>query len=155
MKFHGQSVNLEWEHATDVYGEPTGFSIVKKSHSNRGRRFSKTPEELEVTGMKGLKREIIELRLYTTNAFGKETTILEKCYETYDRLRIDLYKYEVLKLTYPQFMQWINATSDKEVIREPDYVRLNYQIKESQVEKHVKKSFFVETSDDIILPRGV
>lgn len=155
MKFHGQSVNLEWEHATAVYGEPTSLSTTKKSHDNRGRRFSKKPEELEDIGMRGLKREILELRLYTTNAFGKETTILEKCYETYDRLRIDLYKYEVLELTYPQFMQWINTTSDKEVIREPDYVRLNYQIKESQVEKHVKKSFFVETSDDIILPRGV
>lgn len=156
MRFHGQTVNLEWEHATDVYGERQKASDYKTSYDGKGRRFGR---ELLVNGspdyMKGLKKEIIELRLYVKDAFGKESTVLEKCYYTYDKLRIDLYKYEILQLTYPQFMQWINSTEDSEVMREPDYVRLNFKIAQSQYDKHHKKDFSNETPNDILLPRGV
>lgn len=149
MKFNGQSVNVDWDYATDVWGDaPCRNNTNKKGNGMSDLRLG--------TGKgAGMAKEIIELRIYDTDNLGRQTTLLSKFFDSYSQLRLQLVKLGLTELQYAQFQAWLNTTSDKEVFREPDYTRLTYKMDESQFEIKMGFQLQMETSDDILLPRGV
>lgn len=141
------SINLDWDHFVDVYGErPTDPDYRKKWD---GARMHYGGESAP-----GAKKEVIELRIYDTNQFKSEKVLLNKFYESYAQIRTELEKLGLTAFEYAQFNIWLNSTEDKEVIIKDDHTLFNYYMPESQFEAKYFKKLQIETPDDILLPIG-
>jgi hypothetical protein len=149
MKFYGQSMNLDWDHAVDVYGERhDSAKHYKKMNGMSDLRLG--------TGQgAGMSKEIIELRLGIVDDFGKSVYRKEFFFESYQGLLAKLQRLKLNELDYGAFMKWVFETSDEAVARNEDHTILSYQITQCQFERNQIMDLKNETPDDIVLPRGV
>jgi hypothetical protein len=149
MKFYGQPMNIDWDHAIDVYGER------HDSAKHYKKRNGMSDLRLGTGSGAGMSKEIIELRLSVVDSFNKSMYHKEFFFESYQSLLAKLHHYKLNELNYGQFMKWIAETADDAVSKFEDHTILSYKIRASQFESNQIMSLNNETPDDILLPRGV
>ena len=149
MKFYGQSMNIDWDHAVDSYGER------HDSDKHYKKRNGMSDLRLGTGQGVGMSKEIIELRLNMIDDFGKSMYRRGFFFESYQALLTKLHHHKLNELDYGAFMKWIAETSDTAVTRIEDHTILIYKINVSQFESGQIMDLKNETPDDIVLPRGL
>ncbi len=148
MKFSGMSMNLDWDHATDMYGER------HDSGKHYKKRNGMSDLRLGTGSGAGMSKEIIELRLNMIDDFGKSMYRRGFFFESYQALLTKLHHHKLNGLDYGAFMKWIAETSDEAVTKLEDHTILSYKMTVSQFESSQIMDLKNETPDDILLPRG-